>query len=127
MSCRPMKFEGPARERPRCLGAAIHTALHLVTKLGPDFHQGVNGMPSQQDMSRKRQALIAGRVLVVTTGPTTKAESLPSALELSRTSSTSGSMQIVCLSFRLFSETLKGAWKVGLTFRGKSEARARAK
>ena len=70
---RSTKFDGPARERPRCLGAAIHTALHLIRKLGNVEEQMQDGLPNQQDMDRRRRTAAVGRLLVITTGSTTKA------------------------------------------------------
>ena len=71
---RAMDFKGPARERPRCLGAAISTALHLMAHLGDEEGHTPSSEPhpSQQDMSRASRAATSGRILAITTGPTTK-------------------------------------------------------
>jgi len=71
---RATDFTGPARERPRCLGAAIFTALHLMAQLGEEegHSPGAEPRPKQQDMSRGSRAATSGRLMVITTGPTTK-------------------------------------------------------
>ena len=78
--CRPLKAAGPARERPRCLGAAIHTALHLLRELESDQDCTPDALPGQQGMSRTgARAAASGRVLVITTGPTTRVWPCPAS------------------------------------------------
>lgn len=52
----------------------MHTALHLIQKLAGSSEAGPNALPSQQDMRRGNMGSTAGRLLVITTGSTTKVE-----------------------------------------------------
>ena len=67
-----MKEFGNPDESPRCLGAAIHTALHLIKELGLTTDGSPDAYPERQGMSRNGLASGSGRVLVVTTGATSR-------------------------------------------------------
>ncbi len=67
--CRATSITGPSREQPRCLGAALAVALHLLAApnqcaSAPESF-GSDALPVPQ-------ACRPSRVLLVTTGPATK-------------------------------------------------------
>ena len=76
--CRPCTANASARERPRCLGAAIETALILASDAagGPSGGGGGGGGstegPRAQGMSRAAGPVASARVLVIAAGPTTQ-------------------------------------------------------
>ena len=66
--CRPLKAAGPSREQPRCLGAGLAVALHLLQQANPSTLPALpdlDGLPTPT--SRK-----PGRILLIITGPATK-------------------------------------------------------
>ena len=67
--CRATSTTGPSREQPRCLGAALAVALHLLAAPGQHASApktfGSDALPVPQ-------ACRPSRVLLVTTGPATK-------------------------------------------------------
>ncbi len=67
--CRATSTTGPSREQPRCLGAALAVALHLLA--APGQHAAA---PESfgSDALPVPQACRPSRVLLVTTGPATK-------------------------------------------------------
>ncbi len=66
---RATSTKGPSREQPRCLGAALAVALHLLA--APNQHASA---PESfgSDALPVPQACRPSRVLLVTTGPATK-------------------------------------------------------
>ncbi len=67
--CRATSATGPSREQPRCLGAALAVALHLLAATGQ--HASVPDSFGSDDLPVP-QACRPSRVLLVTTGPATK-------------------------------------------------------
>ena len=67
--CRATSTTGPSREQPRCLGAALAVALHLLAAPGQHASApesfGSDALPVPQGCR-------PSRVLLVTTGPATK-------------------------------------------------------
>lgn len=50
----------------------MHTAVHLIAKLGQIEENSPSSLPNAQDMDRKSRAAAIGRLLVITTGAVTK-------------------------------------------------------
>lgn len=74
MRCRPTQ-QGRHRERPRCTGAAIEAGLRIIELAQASRAEAAAAAEAphgQSSMSRSATA-IDGRILVVTSGPTTKA------------------------------------------------------
>ncbi len=67
--CRATSTTGPSREQPRCLGAALAVALHLLA--APIQHASASESLGS-DALPVPQACRPSRVLLVTTGPATK-------------------------------------------------------
>lgn len=66
--CRPLKAAGPSREQPRCLGAGLAVALHLLQQANPSalaMLPDLDGLPTPTSSK-------PGRILLITTGPATK-------------------------------------------------------
>ena len=72
-----------ARERPRCLGAAVEASLYMLAGWQNGARVKIDGphasLPEQQEMSRA-VAPIFSHVLVITTGPCTKASHIRALL-----------------------------------------------
>ena len=65
---RPLKAAGPSREQPRCLGAGLAVALHLLQQANPSalaMLPDLDGLPTPTSSK-------PGRILLITTGPATK-------------------------------------------------------
>jgi hypothetical protein len=74
--------EGLQRERPRCLGAAVEAGLHLVAAAARAGGSSSAAEPSApwegtppQAMSRSAAPPLDARMLLLTSGPATKARS----------------------------------------------------
>ena len=67
---RPLKAAGPSREQPRCLGAALAVALHLLQRSNPAASPAVPDLDGLPTASSSRP----GRLLLLTTGPATKVQ-----------------------------------------------------
>jgi len=94
--CRATSTTGPSREQPRCLGAALAVALHLLAAPGQHASApesfGSDALPVPQ-------ACRPSRVLLVTTGPATKVGQPGIMLPFNLTPK-----GVVCFSFFCFNQ-----------------------
>ncbi len=74
MGCRPTQ-QGRHRERPRCTGAAIEAGLHILSlaQASPADAAAAAAAPHAQTGMSRAATPMDGRMLIVTSGPTTKA------------------------------------------------------